>query len=279
MKRIFIFISFLYTFSAFAQEDFSTGNERKQKVYITAAPEVGLVIPTDFGTKNDGFFNDTMVRFSPNISFRLGMNLRFDFSRLLSLQTGLYYVSRAYTVTGGVTNTERNGFESIMFKSNPIKYTGFEVPIMFLVYVQLGEKWFMNNSAGFSLDFFPSSIAKRVEIAADDYYQIEGGRNSWIRPSFKAAIGFEYRTEKSGYFYLGAQFHRPLLPLFEGITQRQDAVGNSKWVEKIMENGKENTYYRYTSQSITGTYFAVDFKYFFPNKNKNQFTSNRSRKK
>lgn len=279
MKKFLFIPAFLFSAILFAQDDGSSETERKQKVYITAGPEVNLVIPTDFGTKNDGFFNDTMVRFSPNISFRFGMNIRFDFSRIISLQSGLYFINRSYTITGGVTNTSRNGFESIMFESSPLRYTGFEVPLMALFYVQLSDRWFMNNSVGFSFDFFPSSVRKRVEVDLNDYYAIVGGRNSWFRPSIKAAVGFEYRSEKSGYFYFGGQFHRPLLALFEAQTQRQNGEGQSKWYEIINENGVDKTYFRYTEQSITGTYFAVDVKYFFPNKTKNKFTATRPKRK
>ncbi len=277
-KLLILFISLLPIFS-YAQDQGSSDTERKQKVYITAGPEVNLVIPTDFGTRNDGFFNDTMVRFTPNISFRFGMNIRFDFSRLLALQSGLYYINRSYTIRGGVTNTARNGFESVMFESSPLRYTGFEVPVMLLFYVQLSDRWFLNASAGFSFDFFPSSVQKRVEQDINDYYVIVGGRNSWFRPSIKASIGFEFRSEKSGYFYFGGQFHRPLLALFEAQTQRQDGQGFSKWNETVIEGGETKIFPRYTEQSITGTYFAVDVKYFFPNRTKNKFTSSRAKRR
>lgn len=235
----------------------------KQKVFITAGPEFNLILPISLGNDGRGFlpdsagastFTDTMAQFTPKVSFRLGMNVRFDFSKRFSLQTGLYYIQRIYSVDVGLADVNRSDFASV-YASGSLKYTGFELPVMGLFYVQLGKHWFMNNLVGLSADFFPSSV---VDTAGG--FKIFGGRNGWIIPSMKAAIGFEARTNKSGYFYLGAQFHRPLVPIFIGQVQRQKSNGESLWG------------YNYIDTDVSGTYFAIDFKYFFPPSKKNRFT-------
>lgn len=245
----------------------TSGNDdddgKKQKVFITAGPEVNLLLPVNFGSEGRGLYGDTLGVFSPQVSFRLGMNVRFDFSRLFSFQTGLYYVNRKYDVRVGVKDAG-SGFSHVD-GSQTLTYTGFELPLMALFYVQLGREWYMNNAVGFSVDFFPSSVVDTVPIAGSpaSNYKVYGGRNSWVIPSAKVAVGFEWRTKNVGYFYLGGQFHRPLIPMFTGFIQKQSLSGQDQWDSHSIRT------------DVTGTYFAIDFKYFFPPGKKNKFTESR----
>jgi hypothetical protein len=233
----------------------STDDEKKQKTFVTIGPEVSLILPTDFGARPDKFFQDTMFRFSPNVGYRFGASLRFDFSRTFSFQTGLYYISRTYTAQVGKANATKTEIETDYY-NRQANYIGFEIPIMALFYVQLGRKWFMNNAVGFSIDFYPSSIVKNA-VDSNMKYVTFGGRNSWCMPAMKAAIGFEHRSENSGYFYLGGQFHRPFSAIMDGFIERTNVAP-------------------YGLQSVdiaqSGTYFAIDFKYFFPPGKKNKWT-------
>lgn len=237
----------------------SPDDDKKQKVFVTIGPEVNLIIPTDFGTRKDVLYQDTMFRFAPNLSYRFGANLRFDFSRTFSFQTGLYYISRNYTSQVGRANEIRTEIVEDYYNRS-MNYIGFEIPVMGLFYVQLGRQWFMNNAVGFSIDFYPSSIIKNAGDSAIKYISF-GGRNSSFVPSMKAAIGFEFRSDNIGYFYLGGQFHRPFIPILDGFIERTNALPYGLQPAQI---------------SQSGTYFSVDFKYFFPTGKKNQWTqSNR----
>lgn len=264
MKRILSFIIFilvLFSIPLHAQKNkkirggVSPDDEKKQKIFVTIGPEINLVIPTDFGNRKDVFYQDTMFRFSPNLSYRFGANLRFDFSKTFSLQTGLYYISRNYSSQVGKANEIRSEFVEEYYNRS-MNYIGFEIPIMGLFYVQLGRKWFMNNAVGFSIDFFPSSIIKNAGDSAIKYISF-GGRNSAFVPSMKAAIGFEFRTDNAGYFYLGGQFHRPFIPIMDGFIERTNALPFGLQPAQIPQSG---------------TYFSVDFKYFFPPGKKNKWT-------
>jgi len=250
-------VMFFFLSQGYAQKTRNRGSEDgdggKQKVFVTAGPEVNLILPTDFGSDNRGFYGDTMAIFKPSVSFRLGGNVRFDFSKRFSLQTGLYYVQRVYNVEIGIADADHNGMTTRLAQQR-LTYTGFEIPVMGLIYVQLGRNWFMNNLVGFSADFFPSSVQDTAQG-----YRIYGGRYSWIVPSVKVAIGFEARTNNAGYFYLGGQFHRPLIPIFEGLVQKQDQAGSSLWGSNSV------------SADVSGTYFSIDFKYFLPPGKKNKF--------
>lgn len=226
----------------------------KQKVFVSAGPDVGVMFPTDFGSKVHVQYQDTLFKLSPQVRFKIGMCVRTDFSKKFSFQTGLYYVERMYEAQIGRASATGDNIET-MFYANSIKYTGFELPIMGLFYVQLGERWFMNNLVGFSIDFFPSSV-KNISTDSLVEYKIYGGRNSWVVPSVKAAVGFEYRTERAGYFYLGAQFHRPFFAIFDGFIERKNP---------------EPFGFQTAQLPASGTYFSVDIKYFFPTGKKNKF--------
>jgi hypothetical protein len=256
-----IFILFFFIFSClglFAQKTkkvkgTSKVDENKQKTFVTIGPELSMILPTDFGARKDVLFQDTMYRFFPNLSYRFGACLRFDFSKTFSFQTGIFYISRSYTSQVGKANPIKTEVVEEYYNRR-MNYVGFEIPMMGLFYVQLGRKWFMNNAVGFSVDFFPSSIAV---VDNTTPYVSYGGRNSWCVPAMKAAIGFEYRSDNAGYFYLGGQFHRPFFPIFDGFTERYNIIP-----------------YGYQSADIpqSGTYFSIDVKYFFPTGKKNKWT-------
>lgn len=231
----------------------SPDDDKKQKVFVTIGPEINIILPTDFGARPDVLYQDTMYRFYPNLGYRFGACLRFDFSKTFSFQTGLFYISRSYTSQIGKANPIKTEIVEDYYNRR-LNYVGFEIPLMGLFYVQLGRKWFMNNAVGFSVDFFPSSIA-----AVDNTtpYVTFGGRNSWCVPSMKAAIGFEYRSDNAGYFYLGGQFHRPFFAIFDGFAERTDPIPYGPQASKIPQSG---------------TYFSIDFKYFFPPGKKNKWT-------
>ncbi len=263
-KRCLVFGFILFTgLSMNAQKNkkikggVSPDDEKKQKVFVTIGPELSLIIPTDFGARPNVFYQDTMYKFSPNFSYRFGACLRFDFSKTFSFQTGLYYISRNYSSQVGRANPIHTEIEEDYYNRS-MNYTGFEIPMMALFYVQLGRKWFMNNAVGISIDFFPSSIVKNAEDTTIQYVSY-GGRNSWCVPSMKAAIGFEFRTDNAGYFYLGGQFHRPFFAIFDGFAERSNPQPYGYQPSQIPQSG---------------TYFSVDFKYFFPPGKKNKWTEN-----
>ena len=59
---------------------------------------------------------------------------------------------------------------------------------------------------------------------------------------------FEYRTKKSGFFYLGGSVQVPMAPIFNLQTT-------------YAHEGYRNSIYG----DVSGSYFALDIKYFFPN--------------
>ena len=69
-----------------------------------------------------------------------------------------------------------------------------------------------------------------------------------------ANVGFEFRTEKNGFFYLGGVARVPFKPLFDLYVQ-YDYTGTD--YQSIMHG------------TVDGSFLSIELKYFFPNiKNK-----------
>lgn len=183
---------------------------------------------------------------SSNVSFTLtpkggysaGGIIRYGISNTLSFETGINFIKRPHdvslikTVDNNEVNTVNTGFSSI----------SYEIPANLLVFIQLSEKLFMDVALGASLDFYPSNLNTRGENF--NHYSI---RKNWMFPAVNASLGYEWRTEKSGFFYLGTSYHNPLNDIF--IT----TIG-------YYENGKYQTGQQFL---LSGNYLSIDFRYYF----------------
>lgn len=160
------------------------------------------------------------------------MIIRHGFSDLLAFETGINYVKRKYDL-----RIDDGSFSG----SSQFRVIGYEIPLSLLVYIQLGEKFFMNVSMGHSLDMFASDVQ-----SYDYYFTQRSYRKSLFQSAILANIGWEYRTEKSGYFYLGASYHRPFSFIY---ASKITYTGNGKNEDIIT--------------SLLGNYLTVDLRYFF----------------
>jgi hypothetical protein len=248
--QIRILLLFVFGNSLLAQE-MQTGvirykeQEFSQKVFVTAGPELSLTLPTEFGSSNRKQLQDTLFIVNPEIRFRVGCALRVDFSKTFSLRTGLYYISRQHQFKVGISDAIGQVISSEIY-SNSINYIGYEIPAMLLAYARLGENVFLNNSIGFSFDFFPSSAQK---LDPNEAFKMFVGRNSWIVPSLKASIGFEYRSMKNGYFYFGGNFHQPFFSIADLFVERNNPAPFGLQAQKL---------------PLSGTYFSLDAIFYLP---------------
>jgi len=109
----------------------------------------------------------------------------------------------------------------------------------------------MNASGGFGFNLYPSNTESNSYNAEFDanFNQVSyrTGKINWIKFSLLANYGFEYRTKKDGYFYLGASFDRPFNDILytEALIERSN--GDKDAVEAL----------------FSGAYITIDFRYFF----------------
>lgn len=220
-----------------------------QSRITTFGVQVKPIFPVGFlGTGKQSLFVD-----SANVNFELslksgynfGMVIRKGFTELLAMELGINYVKRKYRM-----DISDEGHK----ESSEFRVIGYEIPASFLVYIRLGEKIFMNTSLGASADMYASN----VESVGDNHYTLTV-RNHTFQAAIVANLGWEYRTERSGYFYLGASLHRPFD--FE-LTTKAYYKRNSKELEVF--------------QPLSGSYLTVDLRYFFhedPKKRKKKTNS------
>ena len=164
--------------------------------------------------------------------YNFGMVIRKGFTELLSLETGICYVKRKYHI-----EVSENGFS----ESSDFRIIGYEIPASLLVYIRLGEQVFMNASLGVSADMYASNVR-----SFGTYHETFTVRRNIFQAALLANLGWEYRTAKSGYFYLGASLHRPFD--YELVTR--------------MEYERNNTFSE-VFEPVSGSYLTFDVRYFF----------------
>lgn len=215
-----------------------------QPKIITVGFQYKPIVPSRFFRSGEMYFSQNNIDYYilPKMSFSGGMVIRKGFTKNFSLESGINYVKRNYDL-----KVENKNLSFLSERNFSI--VGYEVPTLGLVFIRLGEKMFMDAAFGASVDFFPS------DVGTNDYYtshdiKIESiairNRNRWIQASLLANIGYEYRTDKSGYFYFGSSFHRPFAYSYLANVK----YINGSITEKI-------------SAEITGNYLTFDFRYFF----------------
>jgi hypothetical protein len=226
-----------------------------QKGVTTMGIQLKPMVPSQFfGTGPVRQLSDhTDALLENQLGWNSGVVIRRGLNNMWSLETGISMVQRNYKVS----------FESLRFgfsESMTYRLVGYEIPIQALIYVQLGKQWFMNGSGGMALNFYPSNLEKFGSTVVDTTfidYHVKTYRNNWMMPSVLANLGFEYRTPKSGFFYVGASYHRPLSDI---------ALSNLR----IETNGSGDD----TPFFLNGTYLTLDLRYFLP-----ESTSGKSKKK
>ena len=117
----------------------------------------------------------------------------------------------------------------------------YEVPIKAMIFVRLGERLYLNNGLGFSVDMYASDVG-----VGDIQLEALTLRGAWAKIALEGHVGFEYRTKKAGYFYLGGTYHNPFSPVARSIVAYSTATER-----------------RYMDFFLRGGYLTLDLKYFF----------------
>lgn len=176
--------------------------------------------------------DSAFFKISPESGYCLGMVIRAGLSETWSLETGINFVRRNYQLDmSDSTGTESTGFRLV----------SYQIPVQALVFIQLSDQVFMDVSMGAAADFYPSDIA-----TYGDRFIHSSARLSWLSASLLANIGWEYRTNESGYFYLGASYNRPFNSIMRSFFKRPTTdYGPEQYID------------------LKGNYLTVDLRYFF----------------
>ena len=223
--RKFLIALLLLSFS------YSTAQER----VTTAGFQFKPIFKSDFFTsKAKTVVKDELsytVQHGTGNSF--GMVVRRGLSERFSFETGINLTKR---------NFEFSLSDSIGKHDGTFAFMAYEIPAQLLVFIQLSEAVYMDVSFGGSISFYPSDII----FNGDNFQNFGLGRN-WNSLNLIANLGFEYRTQKNGYFYIGSSYHRP-----------------TKFILGNLVEYKMNQTISSLQTELLGNYLTLDFRYFFP---------------
>lgn len=182
------------------------------------------------------YFN--VVR-TPKFGHSFGMQIRRGLTKMFSYETGINYVKRNYSI---VCNDELNSLNSEF----DFGLVGYEIPNQLLIYIRLGENFYMNTATGISLNWFASDVASSSQDVK--FFQKTNVKSGWIKVALIANLGFEWRMPKKGIFYLGASLTNPFYNIAETkITYDENLSTPDK--EILMD--------------LRGGIFTIDFRYYF----------------
>lgn len=178
--------------------------------------------------------NNIFYTVTPNTGSSFGMVIRKGLNKTLSIETGINYLTRKFELN--IKDDLFNYNESSVFKM-----VNYEIPLSLLVYIRLFEHIYMNVSGGVAADIYPSDLYTYSDNFQNDILVLD-----WFRQSLIANLGWEYRTDKSGYIYIGASYHRPFAEMAK---------------ERVWYHGNKRN--ERVEFSLSGNYITLDFRYFF----------------
>lgn len=235
MKGKIIFILLLFAFSVNAQ------NRVNPPSYFGI--QLKPLIPGDFLSQSVISASDSgfVGTFSQQRGFSFGGIVRVGLTKLISVETGINQVKRNYSIDFSLQDSSISSQTSFGIIS-------YDIPVNVLVYIQLSEKFFTNASLGTSFVYYPSNVSSYRIVEPKHLFLAEGRRQQRFDLELNANLGFELRTEKNGFFYLGASAKLPFSPIFAVAASYE--YGNVVQKSVISE--------------INGSYLSFDLRYFFP---------------
>ncbi len=207
-----------------------------QKNVTTVGFQVKPIIVSAIGGSGPFTVNEDLlsVDVRPRTGMSFGMVIRTGITDKIAFEAGINRVTRKYIYD--FTNSEVDYKRSLDFS-----YLNYEIPVKGLIFIQLGEDFFMNNSLGVSLDFYASDVAS----GDIDLLQVTR-RGQWAKLALEANLGIEYRTRKAGIIYFGSTFHNP----FSSVAR------SSVRYRTLAEE-------QYVNFDLNAGYLTLDVKYYF----------------
>jgi Outer membrane protein beta-barrel domain len=205
--------------------------------------QVRSVFPSEFvGNPVTSLSKDALaasITQSPGYSF--GGIVRVGLSELIALETGINFTQRYFKLRGSIA-------DSGIYVTNSLGFIQYDVPVNALFYIKLSKKWYANASLGLTAGFKPTSIATLNNINGSQFFYHTGVVDKKTSFDLNGNLGFEFRTKKSGFFYLGTTVRIPTKPLFI-------------YVATYKNQGFKVTQYG----DVSGSFLGIDLRYFFRN--------------
>lgn len=168
-----------------------------------------------------------------------GMIVRHNFNEKLALETGINFTRRNFKLNFSV---EDSGY----YATEKLAFINYQIPVNAIVFIQLSDELFMNASGGINFSFYPSNVRIEKVIGNNNSFIQEGRRTAWMHAGANANFGFEYRTRKKGYYYLGTTYNLPFSPIMNFAMAWKHNNSNTVVIDKI-----------------NGSFLTIDFRYYF----------------
>ncbi|MFM6934997.1 MAG: outer membrane beta-barrel protein [Flavobacteriales bacterium] len=239
MQKI-IFILIFLPISLFAQKENKFGIQNYFGFQTRMIIPSNTIGPNSLTLTKD-YFTSTIEQ---KTGYTFGGVVRLGLSELISIETGLNYIQRIYGIT--MQRTDSN-----IVATNTMHFIQYDIPVSAVVNVKLTKSIFANASLGLALQNKPSSVGIIDHPNGKHEFFHIGLVDIHKKMSFDlaASAGFEYRTKKSGVFYIGGSARVAMAPVFQYVAK-----------------------YKYVNDSrvmygnVNGSYLSLDFKYFLPYK-------------
>lgn len=205
---------------------------------ITVKP----IFPNEYLRTGIKEFSNNNISYSleQKTGFSAGALIRRFISESIALETGLSYVKRNYDLS--IKDTTFTGLSEYSI-------IGYEVPLSAMVFIQTGERIWMNASLGGSIDIYPSDV---LSYNPDNgYFRQYSAREQKVNAGLIAGLGVEYRTEKSGTIYLGLNYHRAFSDIFSTMVEYYP---QRNYLLPPTSTGRT---------TLAGDYIAFDIRYYF----------------
>ena len=235
--QILVVFSLLSTFRA------QVGIESKIPYYFGF--QVKPLFPTKFiGESSSNLSNQGYeVRINQKIGYSFGGVVRIALTDLIGIETGLNFLQRYYQIDMSLA-------DSNIVTSDDFGFIQYDLPINALFYVKLSKELYMNAAIGPSICYKPSSVGTITNpIGKHEFFNIGlVDIRDKVNLDINGNLGFEFRTKKYGFFYLGGCARIQTAPLFN-----------------LLSRYRYGTYEVDNFGPVSGSFLALEFKYFIPN--------------
>jgi hypothetical protein len=206
--------------------------QRSEKNKFLLGLSVNPIIPNNMVQNNNlNIVKDSMTfKLYQKPAFSFGMDIRYGFQERFSLHSGINYCNRRFKVDVYENDT--------VYIDSLLKFISYDIPVYLSGYVKLTRNMYLNGNLGFAVDFYPTNIS---------IPHVYGKRYHWAQFSLIGGIGLEYRTQRSGYFYLGGTYKTHFHDMLYVLLFRGDVIGEPD-----------------ESFSYSGNYFNINLRYYLP---------------
>ena len=209
----------------------------------------GFQVKPLFPTKFIGESSSTMlnqgyqVRISQKVGYSFGGVVRIALTDLIGIETGLNFFQRYY-------KTEMRLIDSNIMASDTFGFIQYDLPINALFNIKLSKKWYTNAAIGASICYKPSSVGSISQpVGKHEFFNIGlVDIKDKVNFDLNGSLGFEFRTDKYGFFYLGGCARIQTAPLFN-----------------LLSRYRYGTYEVDNYGPVSGSFLAIELKYFIPN--------------